>query len=431
MEPGSALSSCSSWESVPSRGASGSSQIGDCCPWAGDSASNNANGYARADKIDLANVCRRTGKPRKPAASAGMLTGIAICYLAPLGETYIDTIGNNTASQRDARLDELEEWLAHDAGIADANPVPASEDASFRRYFRVRTNDGTAIVMDAPPDREDSSRFIEVAGFLRHIGVNSPRILAAETGRGFMLLSDLGSTPYLSALQAHPSRADALYGDALSALAAIQERGRDYQAQLPPYDEALLYFELSLFRDWLCGQHLGIELGGGEEAAWNACCRVLVDNALRQPQVFVHRDYHSRNLMVTDTANPGILDFQDAVEGPVTYDLVSLLKDCYIRWPSEQVRARALAFHAALDPAVHRHMPADDFLRAFDLMGVQRHLKAAGIFARLWHRDGKPGYLEDVPRTLGYIVELAPQHEALAFLAAFIEEQVLPRLAEQ
>ena len=329
------------------------------------------------------------------------------------------------------RLGELKDWLARNAGIADAEPVPASEDASFRRYFRVRTDAGTAIVMDAPPEREDSSRFIEVAGFLEHMGVNSPRILAADPARGFLLLTDLGSTPYLSALQADPSRADALYRDALAALVRIQEEGRKCQAQLPPYDEALLSFELSLFRDWLCGRHLGIVFGGGEQAAWNACCRLLIENALRQPRVFVHRDYHSRNLMVTDADNPGVLDFQDAVEGPLTYDLVSLLKDCYIRWPAERVRAWALEFHAALDPAVHRHGPADDFLHAFELMGVQRHLKAAGIFARLWLRDGKPGYLADVPRTLAYIVELASRHEPLAFLSGLIEEQVLPRLAQK
>ncbi|HEX2140580.1 MAG TPA: phosphotransferase, partial [Woeseiaceae bacterium] len=151
---------------------------------------------------------------------------------------------------------------------------------------------------------------------------------------------------------------------------------------------------------------------------------------LRQPPVFVHRDYHSRNLMVTDAANPGILDFQDAVEGPVTYDLVSLLKDCYIRWPADRVRAWALEFHAALAPEVHRHMAADEFLCAFELMGVQRHLKAAGIFARLCHRDGKPSYLGDVPRTLGYIVELAPRYGELAFLAQLIEERVLPGLGD-
>lgn len=340
------------------------------------------------------------------------------------GRHYINTVEHHTGP----RLLELTDWLASDAGIVDPRPVPASEDASFRRYFRVRADSGTAIVMDAPPDREDSCRFIEIAGYLERIGVNSPRILAADPERGFLLLTDLGSTPYLAALQADPSRADALYGDALTALVAIQEQGREYQAQLPPYDDALLTFELSLFRDWLCGRHLGIELSGSEEAAWEACCRKLIENALQQPKVFVHRDYHSRNLMVTDSANPGILDFQDAVEGPVTYDLVSLLKDCYIRWPVEQVRSWALRFHAALDPALHRHSSADEFLRAFELMGVQRHLKAAGIFARLMHRDGKPGYLADVPRTLGYIAELASRYDELAFLAGLIGERILPRL---
>lgn len=353
-----------------------------------------------------------------------MLSGIAICYLRILGgRRHIDTMQNNTGW----RLRELTEWLATDAGIANAIPVPASEDASFRRYFRVHTDDGSAIAMDAPPDREDSRRFIEIAGYLERIGVNSPRILAGDTDRGFLLLTDLGSTQYLLALKANPERADALYGDALKALAAIQEEGRAFQAQLPPYDEALLSFELSLFRDWLCARHLGIELSGGDDAAWNACCRMLIESALRQPRVFVHRDYHSRNLMVTDTDNPGILDFQDAVEGPFTYDLVSLLEDCYIRWPAERVRSWALEFHAALDPDVHRHMPADEFLRAFELMGVQRHLKAAGIFARLCHRDGKPSYLDDVPRTLEYITALAPRHGELAFLAGLIDEQVLPR----
>lgn len=356
-----------------------------------------------------------------------MLSGIAICYLRILGgRRRIEKIENNTGW----RLRQLKEWLATDAGITDPRPVPASEDASFRRYFRVQAGEGSAIVMDAPPDREDSTRFIEIAGFLERIGVNSPRILAGDPGRGFLLLTDLGSTQYLSALKEDPESVNALYADALAALVRIQEDGRAFQAQLPPYDDRLLALELSLFRDWLCRRHLGIELSGADEAAWNVCCGLLVESALRQPRVFVHRDYHSRNLMVTGTGNPGILDFQDAVEGPVTYDLVSLLKDCYIRWPADRVRSWALEFHAALDPAVHRHMSADAFLRAFELMGVQRHLKAAGIFARLCHRDGKPAYLLDVPRTLGYIVELAPRYEELAFLARLVEDQVLPRMAE-
>ncbi len=330
-------------------------------------------------------------------------------------------------SPADRRVQELVDWL-QSTGILGAEIVPASEDASFRRYFRVRTPEGSRIVMDAPPDREDSRPFVEIAGYLEQIGVNAPRVLAADLARGFLLLTDLGSLPYLSELERSPERADELYGDALDALLRIQERGRAFQRRLPPYDERLLTFELSLFRDWLCGRHLGIELGDERAAAWDACCALLVANALEQPRVFVHRDYHSRNLMVTGQDNPGILDFQDAVEGPLTYDVVSLLKDCYVRWPAERVRDWVLGWFARLDRSLTGGMTDAALLRRFELMGVQRHLKAAGIFARLCHRDGKPGYLGDVPRTLGYIVEVAPRHPELAFLSALIGEEILPRM---
>jgi hypothetical protein len=354
-----------------------------------------------------------------------MLSGIAICYLRIfIGRRHIDSIENND----EWRLRDLTQWLEKNAGIAGATPVAASEDASFRRYFRIRAGHDSRIVMDAPPDREDSRPFIAVAGYLERIGVNSPRVLEADPDRGFLLLTDLGSTPYLTALTADPDSAPRLYRDALTALASIQEKGRPFQGQLPPYDETLLSLELSLFHDWLCGRHLELELRDADEAAWQQCCGTLVDNALQQPKVFVHRDYHSRNLMVTESNNPGILDFQDAVEGPVTYDLVSLLKDCYISWPPERVLAWALEFHARLDPSIHRNMPAAEFIRHFELMGVQRHLKAAGIFARLCHRDGKGNYLNDVPRTLRYIIEVAPRYEELTFLGRLIDEQVFPRL---
>ncbi|HZD52018.1 MAG TPA: phosphotransferase, partial [Woeseiaceae bacterium] len=238
--------------------------------------------------------------------------------------SHIDSTGSNA----DRRRRELATWLETQGGLENVELVPASEDASFRRYFRVHTPDGSRIAMDAPPDRENSDAFIRIAGYLERIGVNSPRILAADPARGFLLLTDLGSLPYLTELENNPARADRLYGDALAALARIQERGRRFQSALPRYDDALLSFELSLFRDWLCGRHLGFDLTGSAEAAWNDICGVLIQNALRQPRVFVHRDYHSRNLMVTNRNSPGILDFQDAVEGPLTYDLVSLLKDC-------------------------------------------------------------------------------------------------------
>jgi aminoglycoside/choline kinase family phosphotransferase len=207
----------------------------------------------------------------------------------------------------------------------------------------------------------------------------------------------------------------------------IQARGQQHAQRLPPYDERLLRFEISLFTDWLLGRHLSLTLTPGESAMLASAFDALVDNALAQPQVFVHRDYHSRNLMVCPDANPGILDFQDAVHGPLTYDLVSLLRDCYVAWPQPDVLRWALEFRAAAQ-AAGVPVGADDaqFLRWFDLMGIQRHLKASGIFARLWHRDGKPGYLPDVPRTLGYIVGACGNQREFAPLGEFVAERVLP-----
>jgi aminoglycoside/choline kinase family phosphotransferase len=286
----------------------------------------------------------------------------------------------------------------------------------------------TFIVMDAPPEKEDSVPFIRIAGYLESMHLNAPRVLEADLERGFLLLSDLGSTQYLAKLREEPAIADRLYEHALGALSHMQLRGVAFQSHLPPYDEDLLRFELSLFHDWLCGTHLGIEFGDAGEAAWDRLCDLLVNNALDQPQVFVHRDYHSRNLMVTAEDNPGILDFQDAVEGPLTYDLVSLLKDCYIKWSDDQVRNRVRRYFGRIDETIRGSIGEADFMRYFELMGVQRHLKAAGIFARLNHRDGKPGYLLDVPRTLSYIVDLAPRYPELEFLTRLITERCLPAL---
>jgi hypothetical protein len=284
------------------------------------------------------------------------------------------------------------------------------------------------IAMDAPPDREDCAPFVRMAGYLEQMGLNAPRIVQADPVRGFLLLTDLGSRQYLDELREQPGRAEQLYGDALLALQRLQERGRPFQAELPPYDDRLLRFELSLFRDWLCGRHLGLAFTEQEEADWRSSVELLIENALAQPKVFVHRDFHSRNLMVTETDSPGILDFQDAVEGPLTYDLVSLLKDCYIRWPAGRVQSWALQFHAAVAGKDHRAPGAARFMQNFELMGVQRQLKAAGIFARLYLRDGKSGYLKDVPRTLEYITEVAPRRGELAFLGRLIGERCLPAL---
>jgi aminoglycoside/choline kinase family phosphotransferase len=334
----------------------------------------------------------------------------------------------NCKSSDSGRMAALKTWINSIDEIAGAEPVPASEDASFRRYFRVQAEGGSFIVMDAPPDKEDSRPFVRVAEYLRAIGVNAPRILEANLQDGFLLVSDLGHTQYLQRLRERPEAAPALYEDALRALNRLQNRGSKYQASLPSYDESLLRFELSLFHDWLCEKYLGITFDASEEATWQALCDLLVANALEQPSVFVHRDYHSRNLMVTRDDNPGILDFQDAVEGPITYDLVSLLKDCYISWPRSQLDQWLAGFYARIDADLRRQVGEREFRRFYDLMGVQRHLKAAGIFARLNLRDGKAGYMADIPRTLGYILRLSEDYAELDFLVRLVGERCLPHL---
>jgi aminoglycoside/choline kinase family phosphotransferase len=327
----------------------------------------------------------------------------------------------------DDRLRELTDWLAGFDGLGRVQPVPASTDASFRRYFRIG-NGHSYVAMDAPPPQEDCRPFAEIAGYLEAMGLNAPRIVQADFERGFLLLTDLGADQYLSVIGAQPDRADSLYRDAMDALLVMHEQGGPYQGRLPAYDEDLLRFELALFHDWLCQRHLGIAFSNSDEAAWRDCCDLLVSNALEQPAVFVHRDYHSRNLMVTPSNNPGILDFQDAVEGPLTYDLVSLLKDCYVKFPDDVIRDRALYCYARMPVETRNLLDERRFLHGFELMGVQRHLKAAGIFARLLHRDGKTGYLKDVPRTLSYVVDLAPRHPAIEPLVRLVADRVLPAL---
>lgn len=322
------------------------------------------------------------------------------------------------------RLEQITAWLKTQPEFADVDIRPASADASFRRYFRVRTDDSSYIVMDAPPDKEDMGPFLKVDAMLLEIGLNVPRVLHADIERGFYLLTDLGDTHYLQALNA--DTVQRLYGDALGALLALQAQGPQ-EGELPPYDRPMLLREMELFRDWLVGRHLGMALRDEQTRMLDRCFDLLAQSALEQPQVCVHRDYHSRNLMVLPRHNPGILDFQDAVIGPVTYDLVSLLRDCYIAWPRAQVEDWALGYYElALQSGVLRPGQADEqrFLKWFDWMGVQRHLKAAGIFARLYRRDGKPGYLGDIPRTLGYVVDVASRYPELADLDALAQDVV-------
>lgn len=325
----------------------------------------------------------------------------------------------------DARSIQLARWLA-DLGYRDYDLAPASEDASFRRYLRLRGDAQSLIVMDAPPDKESCDPFIRVAAMLRDAGLSAPEVIAQDPGQGFLLLTDFGNDSYLSCLD--PGTEATLYADALDALLVMQSRIDG--AGLPPYDEALLRHEMSLFHDWFLGALLEIELEPDQAAVWHETMQVLVANALAQPRVFVHRDYHSRNLMKLDAGNPGILDFQDAVHGPVTYDLVSLLRDCYIAWPPARVDQLALDYHARARAAGIVDAGAAQFLHWFNLMGVQRHLKAIGIFSRLWLRDGKRGYLGDIPRTLGYLQQVSADEIMLEGLAKLIDALALPQRAE-
>ena len=321
------------------------------------------------------------------------------------------------------RIKQLKSWLYSLPGMETFTIEPASGDASFRRYFRLEVGEKRYIAMDAPPDREDAAPFIRVAESLEAIGLHVPHIHARNLQEGFLLMEDFGSELYLGRLD--ESTVDRLYGDALGALVVIQACGP--REGLPEYDRELLMREMELFREWLLGQQLGLSLTADEHAMLDETFRWLADSALEQPRVCVHRDYHSRNLMVTPRHNPGILDFQDAVLGPVTYDLVSLLRDCYIAWPSERVEAWAMGyFELALQSGVLHKEHEHQFLRWFDLMGVQRHLKAGGIFARLNQRDGKPGYLGDIPRTLNYILALKDGYPGLAGLTRLLQKRVMP-----
>jgi aminoglycoside/choline kinase family phosphotransferase len=320
------------------------------------------------------------------------------------------------------RLNALHAWVneTHPAPIAAL--TPASADASFRRYFRLTCGSDTLIVMDAPPDKEDCHPFVAVARLFAEAGVHVPRVLRADFEQGFLLLTDLGRTTYLEALtaaDADPTVVQHLYRDALSALVTLQRASRP--GVLPEYDEALLRREVGLFPEWYVARHLGATLSTSEQQGYTQCVDALIANNLAQPRVFVHRDYHSRNLMVCPP-NPGILDFQDAVYGPITYDAVSLLKDAYVHWEEAQVLDWLVRYW---EQARAAHLPVDadfgNFFRDFEWMGVQRHLKVLGIFARLYHRDGKTGYLQDLPLVLRYLTEVCGRYRELRPLVQLLE----------
>jgi aminoglycoside/choline kinase family phosphotransferase len=328
----------------------------------------------------------------------------------------------STDSTSDTRLHALTQWLASlpSPAMKLDSLRPASADASFRRYFRVDgADDESYIVMDAPPPHEDVRPFIHVADLFAATGVSVPAILARDVEHGFLLLSDLGSTTYLQLLT--PDNAHKLYLDAIAALVQLQAHSQP--DVLPEYDRALLSRELMLFPEWYVGKHLGITMSDKQSAALNQVFELLLANNLAQPQVYVHRDYHSRNLMVLAEGNPGILDFQDAVYGPITYDLVSLLRDAYVQWDEEIVLDWAIRYwELARKAGLPVNPDIDAFYRDFEFMGLQRHLKVLGIFARLYHRDGKDGYLKNLPLVMEYTRKVAYRYKELAPLVKLLDE---------
>jgi N-acetylmuramate 1-kinase len=340
--------------------------------------------------------------------------------------SYFGKIGNQRTIMERFRL--LENWIRTQFPDKPFTLAPASSDASFRRYFRVTFSDGTLIAMDAPPPQEDCTPFVHVAGLFAAAGAHVPEILAQDLAQGFLLLSDLGSTTYLQALNGDAGNTDRLYRDAVAALIKIQLASR--ANVLPDYDEALLLRELNLFPDWYLGRHLHVVPEAAQKAELDRIFQRIVQNNLAQPKVFVHRDYHSRNLMLT-TPNPGIIDFQDAVYGPITYDLVSLFKDAYISWGEERIldwliryweKARKLELPVAGDFA--------DFYRDFEWMGVQRHIKVLGIFSRLNYRDGKSDYLTHISLVEEYLRKACERYRELHPLLTLLDEWTVTKSPE-
>ncbi len=334
----------------------------------------------------------------------------------------------------DQRQQQLQHWVVTaftQLGI-DLDPdwrlERVSGDASFRRYFRVYSHHLSWIAVDAPPEKEDSRAFVDIARAWEPLEIHAPKVHLADLQQGFMLLGDLGDLLYLDRLDA--ASADLLYGQAMQTLTHIQRCRSVLGERLPPYDRALLLREMLLFREWFLGQQLGMLLTRYEQKLLDALFESLIVSALSQPQVCVHRDYHSRNLMVIDAAAPGVLDFQDAVMGPITYDLVSLLRDCYIAWPESQVEAWALDYAAlAQQTGLMEAVSPQRFLGWFTRMGMQRHLKAIGIFARLNIRDAKPVYLQDIPRTINYLRQAAGHCPEYHEFDSWLTQRVVPAMA--
>jgi aminoglycoside/choline kinase family phosphotransferase len=323
------------------------------------------------------------------------------------------------------RQQQLTVWLQGQFPGETFSLAPASNDASFRRYFRATFHERTLIVMDAPPEHEDCRPFLHVAKLFEDAGTHVPHVYAHDLTQGFLLLSDLGDTTYLQALDS--KSAGQLYGAATDALIRIQLASKG--DELPPYDEALLLREMRLFPEWYIGRHLKITLTPAQNDKLETVFARIIANNLAQPRTYVHRDYHSRNLMLT-APNPGIIDFQDAVYGPITYDLASLFKDAYIKWDEELIIDHLIGYW---EKARHAGLPVQEdfgqFYRDFELMGAQRHIKVLGIFARLCHRDGKDGYLKDMPLVMNYLRATAARYIDLKPLFNLLNELEPPQEA--
>jgi len=317
----------------------------------------------------------------------------------------------------DKRLDEIHHWLKTVFPSTNYTVEPASNDASFRRYFRVTIQNNTWILMDAPPTQEDTRSFIEIGTFLYEHGVNVPKIYHRDTKAGFLLLSDFGYHPYLEQLNVHS--ADSLYKAAIDSLIKIQLCATQ-DINLPAYDNVLLQQEMNLFPDWFLDKHLNIAIPEFLKTTFD----YLISSALAQPQVIVHRDYHSRNLMHISDRSPGIIDFQDAVIGPISYDLVSLLRDCYIAWPEEKIHHWIdYYFSSAQQKGLLPDISIKQFKQWFDWMGLQRHIKVLGIFCRLNYRDGKTNYMNDLPLTLAYVRKTTAKYSEFSELSTFLQQQ--------
>jgi aminoglycoside/choline kinase family phosphotransferase len=318
----------------------------------------------------------------------------------------------------DLRLRQLTSWASTVLNDTNLAVAPASADASFRRYFRISLDGRSWIAMDAPPEKENVQPFMHVAGLLQRAGIHAPEIVSADVPNGFLLLTDLGTQTYLDVLDER--NADELFRAAIDALIKWQLASRP--GELPPYDEALLQRELSLFPDWYIARHLQIELNSAQRDVLQRMFALIVRNNLAQPTVYVHRDYMPRNLMIS-TPNPGVLDFQDAVMGPISYDVASLFRDAFISWPEDRVIDWAVRYW---ERARESGLPVPEdfafFYRDFEWMGLQRHLKVLGIFARINYRDGKPKYLADTPRFLDYVRQVGRRYDELKPLMKLLDQ---------